>query len=328
MPQEEKKGDLIDVGEEEGAEIKLDENNEPIKDVEEKKEEEKIEVEEVAQPEEKKEGGEIEVKEEKEEKKDEKKEELEKYSEGVQKRISKLTRKMREAERQKEEAVVYAQSVKRDKEDLESKFSRLDKSYVSEFESRVKTNMKAAKQALKTAIESQNVEGQVTAQEQIATLTMDAARLNALKIAETSKPKEKDVKITPQQYRPPVTPDPKAEDWAVKNTWFGNDSAMTYTAFDIHKKLVDEEGFDPKSNDYYSEVDKRIRLEFPHKFDKMEGISTEREKPSQNVASAKRSAFSGRRKTVKLTPSQVAIAKRLGVPLEDYAKQLKITEGA
>jgi hypothetical protein len=326
MPQEEKKGDLIDVGDadEKATEINLDEKGEPEKT--EAPQEEKIEVEEVTQPEEKKEGGEVE--EEKEEKTDEKKEELEKYSEGVQKRISKLTRKMREAERQKEEAVVYAQSVKRDKEDLESKFSRLDKSYVSEFESRVKTNMKAAKQALKTAIESQNVEGQVTAQEQIATLTMDAARLNALKVAETSKPKEKDVRITPQQYRPQVTPDPKAEDWAVKNTWFGNDSAMTYTAFDIHKKLVDEEGFDPKSNEYYSEVDKRIRLEFPHKFDKMKGISTEREKPSQNVASAKRSAFSGRRKTVKLTPSQVAIAKRLGVPLEDYAKQLKITEGA
>jgi len=321
MPEEEKKGDLIDVGEEEGAEINLDEKGEPEKT--EAPKEEKIEVEEVAQPEEKKEGGEVE-----EEKTDEKKEELEKYSEGVQKRIAKLTRKMREAERQKEEAVVYAQSVKRDKEDLESKFSRLDKSYVSEFESRVKTNMKAAKQALKTAIESQDVDGQVTAQEQIATLTMDAARLNALKIAETSKPKEKDVKITPQQYRPQVTPDPKAEDWAVKNTWFGNDSAMTYTAFDIHKKLVDEEGFDPKSNDYYNEVDKRIRLEFPHKFGKMEGTSTEREKPSQNVASAKRSAFSGRRKTVKLTPSQVAIAKKLGVPLEEYAKQLKLTKEA
>jgi len=320
MPEEEK-GDLIDVGEadEKATEINLDEKGEPEKT--EAPKEEKIEVEEVAQPEEKKEGGEV------EEPKDEKKEELEKYSEGVQKRISKLTRKMREAERQKEEAVVYAQSVKRDKEDLESKFSRLDKSYVSEFESRVKTNMKAAKQALKTAIESQDVDGQVTAQEQIATLTMDAARLNALKIAETSKPKEKDVKITPQQYRPQVTPDPKAEDWAVKNTWFGNDSAMTYTAFDIHKKLVDEEGFDPNSNDYYNEVDKRIRLEFPHKFGKMDGTSTEREKPSQNVASAKRSALTGRRKTVKLTPSQVAIAKRLGVPLEDYAKQLKITEG-
>ena len=324
MPEEVKRDDLIDVGEadEKATEINLDDKGEPEKT--EAPKEEKIEVEEVAQPEEKKEGGEVEVK---EEKKDEKKEELEKYSEGVQKRIAKLTRKMREAERQKEEAVVYAQSVKKDKEDLENKFSRLDKSYVSEFESRVKTNMKAAKQALKTAIESQNVEGQVTAQEQIATLTMDAARLNALKAAETAKPQEKDVKITPQQYRPHVAPDPMAEDWATKNTWFGNNSAMTYTAFDIHKKLVEEEGFDPKSTEYYNEVDKRIRLEFPHKFGKMEGTSTEREKPSQNVASAKRSALTGRRKTVKLTPSQVAIAKRLGVPLEDYAKQLKITEG-
>ena len=326
MPQEEKKGDLIDVGEadEKATEINLDEKGEPEKT--EAPKEEKIEVEEVAQPEEKKEGGEV-NEENKEEKKEEKKEELEKYSEGVQKRIAKLTRKMREAERQKEEAVVYAHSVKKDKEDLENKFSRLDKSYVSEFESRVKTNMKAASQALKTAIESQNAEGQVTAQEQIATLTMDAARLNALKAAETAKPQEKDVKITPQQYRPHVAPDPMAEDWATRNTWFGNNSAMTYTAFDIHKKLVEEEGFDPKSTEYYNEVDKRIRLEFPHKFGKIDETSTEREKPSKNVASAKRSANTGRRKTVKLTPSQVAIAKRLGVPLEDYAKQLKITEG-
>ena len=319
MPEEEKKQDLIDVGEEEGAEINLDDKGEPEKT--EAPKEEKIEVEEVAQPEEKKEGGEV------EEKKDEKKEELEKYSEGVQKRIAKLTRKMREAERQKEEAVAYAQAAKKDKDDLENRFSKLDKSYVSEFEGRVKNSMAAAKQALKTAIESQDVEAQVTAQEQIANLTMDGARLNALKIANEAKPKEKDVKITPQQTRPNITPDPKAEDWATKNTWFGNDSAMTYTAFDIHKKLVEEEGFDPKSDDYYVEVDKRIRVEFPHKFDKIDGTSTERVKPTQNVASAKRSANTGRRKTVKLTPSQVAIAKRLGVPLEDYAKQLKITEG-
>ena len=319
MPEEEKKGDLIDVGEEEGAEINLDEKGEPEKT--EAPKEEKIEVEEVAQPEEKKEGGEV------EEKKEEKKEELEKYSEGVQKRISKLTRKMREAERQKEEAVAYAQAAKKDKDDLENRFSKLDRSYVSEFEGRVKNSMAGAKQALKTAIESQNVDGQVAAQEQIANLTMDAARLSALKVANEAKPKEKDVKITPQQYRAPITPDPRAEDWATKNTWFGNDSAMTYTAFDIHKKLVEEEGFDPKSNEYYVEVDKRIRVEFPHKFDKIEGTSTERVKPTQNVASAKRSANTGRRKTVKLTPSQVAIAKRLGVPLEDYAKQLKITEG-
>ena len=118
-----------------------------------------------------------------------------------------------------------------------------------------------------------------------------------------------------------------AEAWAADNPWFGNDSAMTYTAFDIHKTLVEKEGFDPKSREYYEEVDKRIRVEFPHKFDKIEGQSTERAKPAQNVASAKRSSSTGRKKIVRLTPSQVAIAKRLGVPLEEYAKQKQITEG-
>jgi hypothetical protein len=319
MPEEEKK-DLIDVGEadQQPAEINLDEKGEPEK-VEAPKEE-KIEVEQVeqtAQPEEKKEGGEV---------KEENKEELEEYSKGVQKRISKLTRKMREAERQREEAVAYAQAAKKEKEDLENRFSKLDKSYVSEFEGRVKNSMTAAKQALKTAIESQDVDGQIAAQEQIANLTMDSARLNALKVANEAKPK-KEVNITPQQTRPNVTPDPKAEDWAAKNTWFGTDSPMTYTAFDIHKKLVEEEGFDPKSDEYYAEVDKRIRVEFPHKFGKIDDSSTEKAKPAQTVASAKRPANPGRRKTVKLTSSQVAIAKRLNVPLEEYAKQLKITEG-
>jgi hypothetical protein len=189
--------------------------------------------------------------------------------------------------------------------------------------------MAAAKLALKNAIESQNVEAQIAAQEQIANLTMDGARLNAMKVAEETKPEQvKDVNITPQRTQQPAT-DPKAEEWAIKNPWFGNDSAMTYTAFDLHKKLVEEEGFDPKTDEYYAEVDKRIRLEFPHKFDKVEDTTTERAKPAQNVASAKRSASTSKgRKTVKLTPSQVAIAKRLGVPLEEYARQLNITEGA
>jgi hypothetical protein len=189
--------------------------------------------------------------------------------------------------------------------------------------------MAAAKLALKNAIESQNVEAQIAAQEQIANLTMDGARLNAMKVAEESKPEPvKDVNIAPQRQAEPIPTDAKAEDWASKNAWFGNDSAMTYTAFDLHKTLVEQEGYDPKSDEYYAEVDKRIRLEFPHKFDKVDDTTTERTKPVQNVASAKRSASTGRRKTVRLTPSQVAIAKRLGVPLEDYAKQLKITEGA
>ena len=320
MPEENKKDNLIDVGDgdESTTEINLDEQQ-PKK--EEAAKEEKIEVEQVESAPEK-------VETQKEEKKEEKKEdELEKYSEGVQKRIAKLTRKMREAERQREEAVAFAQSAKQDKELMESKLSKLDKSYVSEFENRVKTNMDAARQALKVAIEAGDVDGQVSAQEQIARLSSDAVRLGQLKAAEEIKT-EKKVNINPQRRSNTNIPtDPKAEDWASNNSWFGNDSAMTYTAFDIHKKLVEEEGYDPKTDEYYAEVDKRIRLEFPHKFDKMADTTTERAKPAQNVASAKRSAPQGRKKTVKLTPSQVAIAKRLGVPLEDYAKQLKITEG-
>ena len=322
MPTEnEKTENLVDVGEEQGAEINLDDKGEPEKI--ESPVEEKIEVEEVSEVDK--------TFENERETKLESKDELKEYSDGVQKRIAKLTRKMREAERQKEEAVAYAQSIQNKNLEMEGRISKIDNSYVSEFESRVKTGLAAAKLALKNAIESQDVEAQIAAQQQLASLTMDEARVNSIKVANENKPKasERQVNINPQQQRmPQQQSDPKAEDWASRNSWFGNDSAMTYTAFDIHKKLVETEGFDPQSNEYYAEVDKRIRLEFPHKFDKVENTSTERAKPAQNVASAKRSASTGRKKTVRLTPSQVAIAKRLGVPLEAYAKQLKITEGA
>ncbi len=316
MPEEnEKTENLIDVGEadQEATEINLDDKGEPEK-VE--AVEETVEVEKVEEP--------VETKTE------DKKDELKEYSDGVQKRIAKLTRKMREAERQREEAVQYAQNVKNKNDEMEGRISKMDSSYVSEFETRVKTGLAAAKLALKNAIESQDVEAQIAAQQQLAALTMDEARVNSIKVANENKPKpqEREVNITPQQRAPQQQSDPRAEEWASKNSWFGNDSAMTYTAFDIHKKLVEQEGFDPQSNDYYAEVDKRIRLEFPHKFDKVDDTTTERAKPAQNVASARRSASTGRKKTVKLTPSQVAIAKRLGVPLEAYAKQLKITEGA
>jgi len=326
MPEEEKKKqDLIDVGDgdEKSTEIELDKNNEPVK--QEEVVEEKIEVEQVP-AEDKTYENEKQVK---LDKAPQEKDELKEYSEGVQKRIAKLTRKMREAERQREEAVQYAQSVTQQKNQAETRLSKLDKSYVSEFESRVKTSLAAAKLALKNAIESQNVEAQISAQQQLANLTVESARLNALKVAEKDIPvREKEVNINPQQQQPPQQSDPKAEVWASRNGWFGNDSAMTYTAFDIHKTLVEKEGYDPKTDEYYEEVDKRIRVEFPHKFDKIEGTSTERVKPTQNVASATRSASTGRRKTVKLSPSQVAIAKRIGVPLEEYAKSLKnITEG-
>ena len=233
---------------------------------------------------------------------------------------------MREAERQREEAVNYAQSVTQQKNQAEQRLSKLDKTYVSEFESRVNTSMAAAKLALKNAIESQDVEAQIAAQQQLASLTMDEARVNSIKVANENKPKasKRQVNINPQQQRmPQQQSDPKAEDWASKNSWFGNDSAMTYTAFDYHKKLTEQEGFDPNSDEYYTEIDKRMRLDFPHKFANTK--SQESTKPTQTVASATRSVRPSR-STVRLTSSQVAIAKKLGVPLEEYAKQLKITK--
>ena len=316
MPEEEKK--TIDVGEadEVATEIDLDKPAEQAKPVE----EEKVEVEQVEEKP-------VETK--TEETKDEKADKLKSYSEGVQKRIAKLTRKMREAERQKEEALAFAQSVKQERDSLQSRFVKADKSYVSEFETRVKSNMEAARSALRTAIEAGDVDAQVKAQEQMATLNADAVRLASLKSQQETEPKvEKQVNVSPSQAEQPVRTDPKAEAWAARNSWFGNDTAMTYTAFDMHKTLVEKEGYDPQSDEYYEEIDKRLRVEFPNKFDKVADTTTEKAKPAQTVASARRPANTGRRKTVKLTPSQVAIAKRLGVPLEEYAKQLNVKEGA
>jgi hypothetical protein len=252
---------------------------------------------------------------------EESKDELSEYSETVKKRIAKLTRKMREAERQKEEAIKFAEKQKSEAEELRKRYTTLDTSYTEEFEKRVTTNVDAAKVKLANAIAAGNIEEQVAAQTEIAQLAMDANRLAKLKDVQTAAPAEKPA----EQPAAPATPkvDPRADEWAQKNPWFGSDNAMTYTAFDIHKKLVEEEGFDPSSDEYYSEVDKRIRLEFPHKFD---NVTQSTEQPAQNVASAKRPAAKGRRKTVKLTPSQVAISKRLGVPLEEYAKQLAAKE--
>ena len=261
----------------------------------------------------------------------EQKKELDDYSDGVQKRIAKLTRKMREAERQKEEAIQYAEQVKTQAEQMKGRYDTLGNSYTKELEAKVTTGMDAAKLAYRQAIEAQDVDGQVEAQKAIAQMAMEEARLNNLKQAQEQRTQQIDTQkeqIVPQTADPVTQAqqqiDPKAQDWATKNAWFGTDNAMTYTAFEIHKKLVEEEGYDPQSNEYYSEVDKRIRLEFPHKFDNVE--QSTKEQPVQNVASARRPAGKGRRKTVKLTPSQVAISKRLGVPLEEYAKQLAAKE--
>jgi len=258
----------------------------------------------------------------------EQKKEMEEYSEGVQKRIAKLTKKMREAERQKEEAVSYARRVMRERDEIGKQATELDHGYTSEMEGRIKSSLAAAQAKLSVSRETDDKKAEVEALTAISQLGYEQAKLAEMKsrqqLEETATEKRRKqgpAAQYPTQRTPP--PDPKAEDWAEKNDWFGKDNAMTYTAFDLHRKRTEEEGYDPKSDSYYEEIDKRIKLEFPHKFGKVEQQTS---KPTQNVASATRSTKTGR-KTVKLTSSQVAIAKKLRVPLEEYARQLRLTEG-
>ena len=257
------------------------------------------------------------------EKKDDEK--LEDYSQGVQSRIAKLTRKMREAERREQAAVEYAQAVEKKRQIDNERFQQVDSAYTKKFEDNVKLGMDSAQKDLAMSIESGDAAAQVEANKRIATLAFENAKLEQIK--EQQPIIQQPVNIPQplqQQVQDIPSPDPQAENWATRNTWFGQDKAMTYTAFEIHKDLVSE-GFDPQSTEYYAEVDNRIKVDFPHKFGNNETKQTA--KPVQSVASANRSVKSGR-KTVRLTSSQVAIAKKLGVPLEDYAKQLKLTEGA
>ena len=258
----------------------------------------------------------------KEETKTEDDSKLEDYSKGVQSRIAKLTRKMREAERREEAAVRYAQALEDKRKIDQERFQKVDADYNKRFEESVKTGMDSAQKDLARAIESGDAEAQVMANKRIAELAFDNAKLKQRKTEQDEKP----VQLSDGGRLPIQTPqslpeaDPLAENWAGKNKWFGTNRAMTFTAFEIHKDLVDKEGYDPKSNDYYTEIDKRIRVDFPHKFDTSGDIQTNR--PVQSVASANRSAKTGR-KQMRLTSSQVAIAKKLGVPLEEYAKQLR-----
>ena len=317
MPEEDKKTVPIDTS---GPDATID--------IEEKKDEAVIE-----QTEETKEQGtDKSFENERETKLDEKKEDekLEDYSKGVQSRIAKLTRKMREAERKEAAALEYAAAVENKRKEDQLKFNKVDSDYNAKFEETVKSGMDMAQKQLATAIEAGDATAQVEANKKIAELAFETAKIKQRK-EEQPVQQETPVKLSDGGQLPNQTPqqmpqaDPMAEDWAAKNRWFGTDRAMTFTAFEIHKDLVDKEGIDPKSDEYYTEIDKRIRVDFPHKFDNNETIATT--KPVQSVASANRSVKPGR-KQVRLTSSQVAIAKKLGVPLEEYAKQLKLTEGA
>ena len=321
MPTEDKKTVDIDTSGP-GAEI----------DIEEQKDESVVEAEAPKEKEEAEAPSEepVETKQEEEKPKEEPKkqdEQLEDYSKGVQARIAKLTRKMREAERQRDADTEYARSVEEKRKALETRFEKTDADYIKKFETSITTGLEAAQKELATAIAAGDAEAQVAANKRIATLAFENAKLEQTKSArEEQVSKPADVKAPEQPRTQMQEPsDPKAESWAAKNSWFGQDRAMTYTAFEIHKDLVDKEGFDPNSDEYYAEVDKRIRVDFPHKFAKTDVKQTT--EPVQTVASAKRSVRPGR-KTVKLTSSQVAIAKKLGVPLEEYAKQFKNTGGA
>ena len=321
MPEEEKKTVDIDTSGP-GADI----------DIEETKDEaviEQSETKEQVQEQDKTYENERETKlEEKETKKDD---ELEEYSKGVQSRIAKLTRKMREAERREKAALDYARGVEESKKKLEKKFEKTDSDYIKKFETTISSGLEAAQKELAAAIESGNAQAQVEANKRIATLAFENAKLESAKEGrEVPKQDEKPVNLSQSSVNQPamdepINPDPRAEQWASKNSWFGRDRAMTYTAFEIHKDLTEREGYDPNSDEYYAEVDKRIRVDFPHKFGKTDTKQTT--SPVQTVASANRSVQPGR-KQVRLTSSQVAISKKLGVPLEEYAKQLKNTEGA
>ena len=275
----------------------------------------------------------VDTKSEEKEATEEKKDELKEYSEGVQRRIAKLTKKWREAERQKEEAAEFAKAQIKLREQAEAKISKLEPGYLQSTEDSITSGVQAAQAKLAAAREANDLKAEAEALTAISELGYKKAKLEETKVAQEEYKKQQEDKPKPEvnlnrQTASQGSPDPKAEQWAAKNAWFGQDTAMTYTAFDLHKKLTEEEVYDPQTDEYYSEIDKRIRLEFPNKFGNNTDTGETTAKPVQTVASAKRSTNTGRSKTVRLTSSQVAIAKKLGVPLEEYAKQLKITKEA
>lgn len=249
---------------------------------------------------------------------------LSEYSDSVKKRISKLTNRFREEERQRQAAVEYAEAVKKQNEELKTRIDKLDTTYVGEFDTRVQSQSIAAKEAYKKALEDGNADAMYEAQQNISRIAMEESRLAQLKADRETKAQqvEQPQAQQPQAQQPQAKPDPKAEDWAKKNTWFGQDNTMTYAAFGLHKQLIEEEGFDATSDEYYNELDNRIRSEFPHKFAEAPKKSNSPRVASAGTTASKSSSPKGRR-TVKLTASQIAIAKRLNVPLEEYAKYVK-----
>ena len=292
-----------EIEEEEGQEIEIDDSKED------------------AQPETNENKPAVEVK------KEEPEDDLSDYSQAVKKRISTLTYKFREEEKQRQAAVEFAQSVKKQNDELKTKLDKLDNTYVGEFDTRVQSQAIAAKEAYRKAVEENDVDAMYEAQQNISRIALEESRLAQLKTRREEQKIEAE-KAPAQQQQPqaqaqqPAQPDPKASDWAQKNTWFGKDQTMTYAAFGLHKQLIEEEGFDATSDEYYTELDSRIRTEFPHKFQESPRRSNSPRVASAGTTASKSLTPKGRR-TVKLTASQIAIARKLNVPLEEYAKYVK-----
>ena len=255
--------------------------------------------------------------------------EIEQYSESVQKRINRLTKKMRDAEREREEALVYAKNVQAESTQIRQRMENLDQGYMSEYGGRLALQQQQAEEKLRRAVELGDADSTVSAQKDLTNLSVavnnySTAQRQAQQNAQAQQYYQQQAAQAAQQQQQvqqEIKPDGKAENWAGRNSWFGQDEAMTFAAFGIHKRLIEDEGFDPTSDDYYNELDSRIKREFPHKFGEEQSPSR---KPAQNVAGVSRSTASGRSgKRVKLSQTQVAIAKKLGVPLEEYAKYVK-----
>ena len=268
--------------------------------------------------------------------KPQKKDEHDQYTDSVQNRINKLTKKMREAERQREEAIRYAQQVQDESTQIKQRLKSLDQGYMTEYGGRLEVEQKQVEADLKRAVELGDADATVSAQQRLTQLAVAKDRYDQAKIAqqqreEQEKQQEEQQPVyqqpQTQQQQAPKKADPKAEDWAARNKWFGQDEAMTYAAFGIHKRLIEDEGFDGKSDEYYNELDRRLRDRFPREFEGNVESETSPRKVTQSVAGVSRSSTaptsSGRNRKVRLTPSQVQIAKKLGVPLEEYAKYVR-----
>ena len=261
-----------------------------------------------------------------EEKQVKKEDELEDYSKGVQKRIATLTKKMREQERAANSAYEYAQSLQAENQQLKQSSTQLNKNYLSEAQNRLNSQRAQANAVLKNAYQEQDWDKVTKAQGILDKITVEESRLVNTKPVTVEQPTNYQNYQAPIQQQAPnqsqAEPDPAAEDWASKNEWFGEDETMTLAAFNIHRKLIEEEGFDTSDTTYYDEIDKRIRTEFPHKFSTGDEVKSN-SKMQQNVAPAGRSDSSGRKRQVKLSASEVQMAKRLNVPLGEYAKYIK-----